>query len=553
MSWRSKGFIGDRDRGALARGLYRSMGYTDSDFKKPFIAIVNTWNDICPGQFMLRNIAAAVREGIKEAGGTAVEFGTIGPCDGIAQSHAGMHYILPSRELIANSIELMVQAHMLDGMVLLGSCDKVVPGLLMAAARINLPAILVNAGPMYPGTHNGRHIDVNATQIYLGKCKGGSISAEEFRQVECSACPTPGSCTMIGTANTMSCLAEAMGMSLTGCGTIPAVDSARLAIARQSGRRAMELVMENIKARDIITRAGLLNAGRVGMAIGGSTNLIMHMLAIAHEAQVQFSIDDFEELSGTTPYLASIMSASEYDMVDFHQAGGVPAVMNQLGELLYREAMTVTGKSIGENIAGMTIKNHKVIHPSSNPFMPTGGIAILKGNLAAQSAVCKPAAMKAERLCVSGPAKVFDSEEELVAAIYQKDIRPNDIIVVRYEGPCGGPGMREMYTPLELLDGYGLAESVFLITDGRFSGSNKGGFAGHVSPEAAEGGVIAVVRDGDTITVDIPQRKITLDVPAREIQKRLQMWVKPEPKIKQGYLATYARIVKSAHYGAIAE
>ncbi len=277
------------------------------------------------------------------------------------------------------------------------------------------------------------------------------------------------------------------------------------------------------------------------------------MLAIAHEAQVQFSIDDFEELSGTTPYLASIMSASEYDMVDFHQAGGVPAVMNQLGELLYREAMTVTGKSIGENIAGMTIKNHKVIHPSSNPFMPTGGIAILKGNLAAQSAVCKPAAMKAERLCVSGPAKVFDSEEELVAAIYQKDIRPNDIIVVRYEGPCGGPGMREMYTPLELLDGYGLAESVFLITDGRFSGSNKGGFVGHVSPEAAEGGVIAVVRDGDTITVDIPQRKITLDVPAREIQKRLQMWVKPEPKIKQGYLATYARIVKSAHYGAIAE
>ncbi|MDR3561157.1 MAG: dihydroxy-acid dehydratase [Negativicutes bacterium] len=553
LTWRSKEFLGDRHKGALARGLYRSMGYTDDDFRKPFIAIVNTWNDICPGHYLLRNIAAAVRDGIRSAGGTAVEFGTIAPCDGIAQAHPGMHYILPSRDIIASSVELMVQAHMLDGMVLLGSCDKVVPGLLMAAARINLPAIFVNSGPMYPGTHAGKHIDVNATQIYLGKLKDGRITEEEFRQVERSACPTPGSCTMIGTANTMSCLAEAMGMSLTGCGTIPAVDAQRVSMAKETGRRIVGLVAEGVKACDIITRDALLNAVRLGMAIGGSTNLIMHVLAIAHEAGVPFSIDDYEDLSNSTPYLASIMSASEYDMVDFHHAGGVPAVMNQLQTLLHGDALTVTGRTIGENIAAQPIKDEKVIRPFEQPFLPTGGIAILKGNLAAESAVCKPAAMKADRLCVSGRAKVFNSEEELVAAIYANVIEPNDVIVVRYEGPKGGPGMREMYTPLELLDGYGLAEKVFLITDGRFSGSNRGGFVGHVSPEAAEGGVIAIVENGDLVTVDIPKRTITLDVAEEEINRRLQEWVKPEPKIKRGYLATYARIVKSAHYGAIIE
>lgn len=550
MSWRSKDFLGDRDKGALARGLYRSMGYTDTDFKQPFIAIVNTWNDICPGHYPLRRIADAVREGIRSAGGTAVEFGTIAPCDGIAQAHDGMHYILPSREIIANSVEMMIHAHMLDGMVLLGSCDKVVPGLLMAAARINIPAILVNAGPMYPGTHNGEHIDVNATQISLGKFKAGRISEEEFREVERAACPTPGSCTMIGTANTMSCLTEAMGMSLTGSATIPAVDAGRIHVAKESGRRAVELVMDGIKARDIISREALLNAVRLGMAIGGSTNLIMHILAIAHEAKVQFSIDDVEELSNSTPYLASIMSASEYDMVDFHQAGGVPAVMHQISHLLY-DTPTVTGKTICENVTGAAIKNGKVIRNLDHPFLPNGGIAILKGNLAADSAVCKPAAMKPDRLYLRGAAKVFDSEKEFVDAIYSERIVPNDIVVVRYEGPKGGPGMREMYTPLELLDGYGLAESVFLITDGRFSGSNRGGFAGHVSPEAADGGAIAVVQDGDPIIIDIANRKLQLDIPQAEIEKRLSAWTRPEPKIKDGYLATYARLVKSAHYGAV--
>lgn len=553
MNWRSKGFIGDSDKGALARGLYRSMGYTDDDFSKPFIAIVNTWNDICPGQYNLRKVADAVREGIRMNGGTAVEFGTIGACDGIAQAHNGMHYILPSREIIANSIEIMVQAHMLDGIVLLGSCDKIVPGLLMAAARLNLPAIVVNGGPMYPGTHKGKHIDCNATQIHLGKYKAGEITEEEFCKVERSACPTPGSCTMIGTANTMSCLAEGMGMSLTGSAAIPAVDAKRIYVAKESGRRIVDLVREGMKARDIITRDSLINAVRLGMAIGGSTNLIMHIMAIAHEAKVNFQIDDYEILSDTTPYIASIMTASEYDMVDFYNAGGVPAVMNQISELLNRDALTVTGKTIGENVAGAPILDEKVIRPIDRPFRPNGGLAILKGTLAPLSGVCKPAAMKADRQYLKGFAKVFNSEEELTEAIYANKIKPNDILVVKYEGPKGGPGMREMFTPLELLDGYGLAESVFLITDGRFSGSNRGGFVGHVSPEAAEGGPIAVVQDGDPIIIDIPARRLDLDIPSQELEKRLSEWVRPEPKIKEGYLATYSRLVKSAHYGAIIE
>lgn len=553
MSWRSKEFIGDLTKGVLARGLYRSMGYAEDDFSKPFIAIVNTWNDICPGSYNLRRVAEAVREGIRTNGGTAVEFGTIAACDGISQAHNGMHYILPSREIIANSIEIMVQAHMLDGMILLGSCDKIVPGLLMAAARLNLPSIVVNGGPMYPGTHNKKHIDCNASSIYLGKYKAGEISKEELLQVERSACPTVGSCTMIGTANTMSCLTEGMGMSLTGSAAIPAVDAKRIHIAKESGRRIVDLVKEGVKARDVITRDSLINAVRLGMAIGGSTNLIMHIMAIAHEAKVNFQIGDYEILSQTTPYIASLMTASEYDMVDFYNAGGVPAVMNQISHLLNKDVLTVTGKTIGENVAGAVILDEKVIHPIDHPFRPDGGLAILKGTLAPLSGVCKPAAMKADRQKLKGFAKVFNSEEELTAAIYANRIQPKDILVVRYEGPKGGPGMREMFTPLELLDGYGLAESVFLITDGRFSGSNRGGFVGHVSPEAAEGGPIAVVQDGDPIIIDIAARKIDLDIPSDELQKRLHEWVRPEPKIKEGYLATYSRLVKSAHFGAIIE
>lgn len=553
MEWRSKKFLGDQEKGALARGLYRSMGYSDNDFKKPFIAVVDTWNNICPGQFNLRRIAEYVRDGIYAAGGTPVEFGSIGCCDGIAQGHNGMHYILPSREIIASSVEVMMQAHMLDGMVLLGSCDKIVPGLLMAAARLNLPAIMVNGGPMYPGRYKGKDIDVNESSVYVGKFKSGKATKEELNEVEHVACPTPGSCQMIGTANTMSCLAEGMGMSLTGSAAIPTVDSKRMQIAKESGHRIVEMVKEGITARDIITRDSLENAVRLGMAIGGSTNLILHILAIAHEAKIDFQIEDFEQLSRTTPYIASLMTASPYDMVDFYEAGGVPAVMNQISHLLHSDAITVTGKTIGENICDSKILNADVIHPISKPYRQDGGLAILKGNLAPLSCVCKPAAIPLERQTLRGLAKVYDSEEALTKAIYDDEIKANDIIVVRYEGPKGGPGMREMFTPLELLLGYGIAESVFLITDGRFSGSNKGGFIGHISPEAAEGGPIAVVKNGDPIIIDIPNRRLDLDIPKDELDKRLAAWIQPEIKNKGGYLSVYSRLVKSAHYGAIIE
>ncbi|MGE1061856.1 dihydroxy-acid dehydratase [Megasphaera paucivorans] len=553
MEWRSKKFLGDQEKGALARGLYRSMGYSDNDFKKPFIAVVDTWNNICPGQFNLRRIAEYVRDGIYAAGGTPVEFGSIGCCDGIAQGHNGMHYILPSREIIASSVEVMMQAHMLDGMVLLGSCDKIVPGLLMAAARLNLPAIMVNGGPMYPGRYKGKDIDVNESSVYVGKFKSGKATKEELNEVEHVACPTPGSCQMIGTANTMSCLAEGMGMSLTGSAAIPTVDSKRMQVAKESGHRIVEMVKEGITARDIITRDSLENAVRLGMAIGGSTNLILHILAIAHEAKIDFQIEDFEQLSRTTPYIASLMTASPYDMVDFYEAGGVPAVMNQISHLLHSDAITVTGKTIGENICDSKILNADVIHPISKPYRQDGGLAILKGNLAPLSCVCKPAAIPLERQTLRGLAKVYDSEEALTKAIYDDEIKANDIIVVRYEGPKGGPGMREMFTPLELLLGYGIAESVFLITDGRFSGSNKGGFIGHISPEAAEGGPIAVVKNGDPIIIDIPNRRLDLDIPKDELDKRLAAWIQPEIKNKGGYLSVYSRLVKSAHYGAIIE
>ncbi|SMB98995.1 dihydroxyacid dehydratase [Thermanaeromonas toyohensis ToBE] len=550
MNWRSKSFLGAPE-GAMARSFYKSMGYTDADLEKPVIAVVNTWNTVCPGQYNLRSVAEAVKEGIRAAGGMPVEFGTIGPCDGIAQGHEGMHYILPSREIIAASIELMVEAHRLDGMVLLGSCDKVVPGLLMAAARLNLPTILVNGGPMYPGEYRGRHISGNEVHIALGALRAGKISSEEFKEIENCACPTPGSCTMMGTANTMCCLAEALGLSLPGSATIPAIASQRLQVAQEAGRRSVDLVLKGIRARDIITKESLENAIRVGLAIGGSTNFVLHLLALAHEAGIDLSIDDFDRLSQETPYIASLMTASEYDMIDFHQAGGVPAVMNQLLPLLHGACLTVNGKTVAENVQGVKIKNSEVIRTLDNPFLPTGGLAVLKGNLAPLSAICKPAAIKKERWYVRGRAKVFNSEEELVQAIHAGRIQRGDMLVVRYEGPKGGPGMREMYTAMEMLAGYELAEYVYVLTDGRFSGSNFGGFVGHISPEAAEGGPLALVEDGDLITVDIPHRTLTLEVSQEELERRKQAWRKPAPKIRSGFLGLYAQLVKSAHYGAV--
>lgn len=550
MGWRSQALLGVPE-GALARGLYRSIGYIDEDFQKPVIAIVNTWNTVCPGHFNLKDVAAAVKEGIAQNGGMAVEFGTIGPCDGIAQGHEGMTFILPSREVIVNSIEVMVESHRFDGLVLLGSCDKTVPALLMAAARLDLPAIVVNGGPMEPGDRNGRDIDVNEIEIAVGEYQSGKISLEELYSVENSACPTPGSCTMLGTANTMSCLSEALGLALPGSATIPATYSKRLQVAKSSGRRVVDLVREGVSARKIITAQALENTMRVGLAIGGSTNQVLHLLALAEEADLKLEIEDFDRLSRETPYIATVMTASPYDMVDFHRAGGIPAVMKELLPMLHGDALTVSGRTVEENVCNAKIYDEKVIRPLHSPFKPDGGLAILKGNLAPLSAVAKPSAIPADRLRVEGPAVVFDSEKELMFAIREGLIQRGDIIVVRYEGPKGGPGMREMFSPLKLLDGYGLAEYVYLITDGRFSGSNRGGFVGHICPEAADGGPLAIVQNGDPILIDIPNRRLELLVKEEEIARRFEAWQGPVLRAKRGYLAMYAKLVQSAHRGAV--
>lgn len=550
MSWRSQSLLGVPE-GALARGLYRSMGCTDEDFKKPVIAIVNTWNNVCPGHFNLNEVAATVKEGIVQKGGMAVEFGTIGPCDGIAQGHEGMTYILPSREVILHSVEVMVEAHRFDGLVLLGSCDKTVPALLMAAARLDLPAILVNGGPMEPGSRHGRDVDVNEIEIAVGEYHAGKIDLEELTYVEKSACPTPGSCTMLGTANTMSCLSEALGLSLPGSATVPATYSKRLQVGHESGRRVVELVLEGVTARQIITAQSLENAIRVGLAIGGSTNLVLHLLALAEEADLTLEINDFDRLSKETPYIASVMTASAYDMVDFHRAGGIPAVMRQLLPLLHGDALTVSGHTVEENVRDAQIEDERVIRPLKNPFKPDGGLAIMRGNLAPLSAVAKPSAIPADRLQVEGPAVVFNSEQDLILAIKEQKIERGDIIVVRYEGPKGGPGMREMFTPLKLLDGYDLAEHVYLITDGRFSGSNRGGFVGHICPEAADGGPLAIVENGDRISIDVPNRRLDLLVSEEEMARRFEVWQGPIGRVKKGYLALYANLVKPAYRGAV--
>ncbi|MDW7675397.1 MAG: dihydroxy-acid dehydratase [Bacillota bacterium] len=552
MYWRSKDFVGG-PAGALTRALYKGMGYSDKDLSKPIIGVVNSYSTVCPGQFNLNQLAQCVREGIWAGGGMPVEFGTIGPCDGIAQGHNGMKYILPSRDIIANSVELMAQAHQLDGLVLLGSCDKIVPGMLMVAARLDLPTIVVNGGPMYSGEYKGEFYDVNTIEVATGAFKAGKISEKEFKEIEDCVCPGPGSCQMIGTANTMSCLTEALGMSLPGSATIPAVAAKRMVVARESGSQIIELIEKGVTAGKILTKEAIDNAIRVGLAIGGSTNLILHILALAYEAEVELDIERFDLLSEETPYIASLVTASKYDMVDFHRSGGIPTVMQELLPLLNKDCLTVTGKTVAENLVALDPPKPDgiIIKTLANPVKPTGGLAVLKGNLAPGTGIAKPAAIPEDRLVCKGPARVFNSEEELIAAIHQKQIQPGDMLVVRYEGPKGGPGMREMYTPLKLLEGYGLAKDVFLITDGRFSGSNKGGFIGHICPEAAEGGPIAVVDNGDIISIDINQRLLQLEISEIDLAKRLEQWTPPAPKITKGYLALYAQTVQAANKGAI--
>ena len=551
MFWRSKDIL-QWPEGSMIRGLYKSMGYSDYDLTRPMIGVANSWNRVVPGHYNLDLVSDYVKQGIRQAGGTPVEFGVIAACDGIAQGHDGMHYILPTRDLIANDVEMMVEAHRLDGVVLLGSCDKIVPGMLMAAARLDVPAILVAGGPMEGGCEfDNRAADITSLTEGLGMLKTGRIDEETYRRLENFAGPTCGSCSFLGTANTMCCLAEALGLSLPGAATIPATQAYRLRAAQESGRQIMQLIQRGITARQIINQKGIENAIRVNAAIGGSTNAILHMLAIAYEADVELTVDAFEELSRTTPHIAKMNPAAAPNVPDFHQAGGVPAVMKEILPLLHASAMTVSGKSVAENVGKAENRDRGIIKTMNDPWSRGGGLAVLRGNLAPKSAITKPAAIKPEMHKFTGKAHCFNSEEAANQAILDGKIVEGEVVVIRYEGPKGGPGMREMYSAMKLLYGRGLALKTALITDGRFSGTNNGCFVGHISPEAAEGGPLAAIQDGDLVTIDIPGRNLHLHLSDEGIKKRLAGWKRPEPKFKKGYLALYSRLAESADQGAI--
>lgn len=543
------------DSGALKRALYKSMGFTDEALGKPLIAIVNTYTNATPGHYNLNEICAQVEKGIQAAGGTAMTFGSIAPCDGIAEGHDGMRYILPSRDLITSSVECMVRAHRFDGIVLLGSCDKIVPGLLMAAARLDIPAIFCNSGPMMPACYKGKHYDGNIVTEAVGWKQRGEIDEEEFAAIENLAEPCCGSCAMLGTANTMGCMAEAMGMSLPGSAVVPAIYAKRMQIAYETGRTVMTLVEKGITARQIITRESIENAITVLMGIGGSTNAIMHLQAIHKEAGLgRLNLDVFDKFSKTVPQIASVYPASPYDMVDFYEAGGVPAVMKELEAFLHPECLSVAGGTVAEvleNVSGSL--REEVIKTRTQPFAATGGVAVLRGNLAPLGAVVKPAAIPEHLMSVQGKAVVFHSEQEACEAILNGRVEAGSMVVLRYEGPKGGPGMPEMYRPMKCLEGMNLSDSCTIITDGRFSGSNRGCFVGHISPEAYEGGVLALVEDGDEISIDVPLRKLELLVPEEVLEQRRKNWVRPEKELKDGYLNTYRRISKSAAEGAVVE
>jgi dihydroxy-acid dehydratase len=551
MHWRSKDIL-RRPEWSKVRALYKSMGYSDYDLDRPLIGVANSWNQLVPGHVNLMQVSEHVKQGIRQAGGTPVEFGVIAACDGIANGHDGMHCILPTRELIANDVEMMVQAHRLDGIALLGSCDKIVPGMLMAAARLDVPAILVVGGPMLGGCEfDGRASDVTSLFEALGMLRSGRIDEATYNMLEDCAAPGCGSCSFLGTANTMCCVGEALGLCLPGTATIPAAYADRLRAAQESGRQIAKLVEEGITALRIINRKAIENAIRVVMAIGGSTNTALHLPAIAYEANCEISMDLFEDLSRTTPYIAKMNPAAAPNVPDFHHAGGLPGVMKEILPLLHGDALTVTGKCVRENVAHGEVKDRNIIKTMADPWAKQGGLAVLRGNLAPNTGITKPAAIAVEMHRFTGQARCFNSEEEADQAILDGRLRDGEVVVIRYEGPKGGPGMREMAKPMKLLYGRGLALSTALVTDGRFSGTNNGCFVGHVSPEAAEGGPIAIVEDGDMITIDIPNRSLHLHLPEGEVKSRLSSWQKPQPKFKKGYLALYARLAESADKGAI--
>ncbi|MBT3254893.1 MAG: dihydroxy-acid dehydratase [Deltaproteobacteria bacterium] len=541
---------------SMYRSLYKSMGYSNDDLSRPMIGIANSWNTLVPGHFNLNQVSEHVKWGIYRAGGTPVEFGVIGACDGVANGNDGMHFILPSREVIANSVEICVQAHSLDAVVLLASCDKIVPGMLMAAARLDIPAIMVHGGPMAGGVEfDGRKTDLTSIDEALGMFRAGKIAEEEFSALEDLACPSCGSCAFLGTANTMCCLTEAMGMSLPGGALIPATHSDRLREARATGAAICQLVEKGISAREVINKKSLENAVRVCMGISGSTNAVLHLSAIAYEAEEDINIlGTFEKFNKTTPHVAKVNPAAKWDMEDFWKAGGIPRVMDCLSPLLHGDVMTCTGGTVSENLESYTYpfpENSEIIKPLEEPFGNMGGVAVLRGNLAPDTGISKPGAIDPALFQFSGMARVFDSEEAANEAILQKGIHEGEVVVIRYEGPKGGPGMREMYKAMKYLYGMGLNKSTALITDGRFSGTNNGCFVGHISPEAAEGGPIAIVKDGDKISIDVEKGTLHLHVPEEEIRERFKGWKPLGPKFKRGYLELYSRLASSAAEGAV--
>jgi len=535
------------------RSLFKAMGYTDLEISRPLIGIANSANEIIPGHIHLHDIVKAVKAGVYSAGGTPIEFGTIGVCDGIAMNHLGMKYSLPSRELIADSIETMAVAHPFDALVLIPNCDKIIPGMLMAALRLNIPAIVVSGGPMLAGRFRGENIDLITVFEAVGKVKADRMNVRDLIDLEDSACPGCGSCAGMFTANSMNCLSEALGLALPGNGTIPAVSARRKRLAKEAGGKVMELLKKGIRPRDIVTLDAFKNAIAADMALGGSTNTVLHLPAIANEAGISLDLDLFDRISKKTPHLCNMRPGGPYHLQNLDEAGGVPAILAELMKkrLILASPLTVTGKRVGENIKGVKVLDSSVIRPLNNPYHHEGGIAILRGNLAPQGAVVKQSAVAEEMLRNSGRARVFDSEEEAVAAILKTRIKPGDIVVIRYEGPKGGPGMREMLTPTSAIVGMGLEKKVALITDGRFSGGTRGAAIGHISPEAAEGGLIALVKDGDLIEIDIPKKRIFLRVSESELSKRRKQWKPPVPKIREGYLSRYSQMVTSAATGAV--
>ncbi len=537
------------------RSLFNALGYTEEERQRPMIGIVSSYNEIVPGHMNLDKIVEAVKMGVAMAGGTPVVFPAIAVCDGIAMGHVGMKYSLVTRDLIADSTECMAMAHGFDGLVCIPNCDKNVPGLLMAAARLNIPTIFVSGGPMLAGKVKGQKRSLSSMFEAVGSVAAGTMTMEELCEFEEKVCPTCGSCSGMYTANSMNCLTEALGMGLKGNGTIPAVYSERIRLAKHAGMKIMELVEKDIKPRDIMTEKAFMNALTVDMALGCSTNSMLHLPAIAHEAGVELNLDIANELSAKTPNLCHLAPAGPTYMEDLNEAGGVYAVMNELTKknLLHLDLMTVTGKTVGENIKGCVNRDPEVIRPVENPYSQTGGIAVLKGNLAPDSGVVKRSAVVPEMMVHEGPARVFDCEEDAIAAIKGGKIVAGDVVVIRYEGPKGGPGMREMLNPTSAIAGMGLGSSVALITDGRFSGASRGASIGHVSPEAAVGGPIALVEEGDIISINIPENTLNVLVSDEELAKRKEKWQPREPKVTTGYLSRYRELVTSGNRGAILE